>query len=210
MVFSFYEWTFKDSWLAVLLSVITVLALLGVTLMFGIKASRQIREEIRPLFAPLKGSYKPSQRWFHWALLSNLFSKAVIVGFGQKNGTVQAAFFFTVELAMLLALAIYRPYPQRRTDAIAITFSAARVVSSGLLIPFITPIGVKPIPRVVIGLVSAVVSSVAIVIAFLDLLKSLIPWTLFRLHPRHSDFPIDSDYNSDLDSSLRKHEKQEV
>lgn len=181
LTFAFYQWTLKDSWLAVFLSVITSLSLLAGMIFFGIVAYRGAREDDKQVaYGPLHGSFRAPRHWFYWILLSVLVFKSIIVGFGQKNGTVQIALLFTLEAGLFLALIILKPHTHRRTDALQIFFSAVRLVSSALLVTFITSLGVKPIPRVVIGLATAVILSVAVVVAFLDLLKALLPWHLIR------------------------------
>jgi len=181
--FAFYQWTLKDSWLAVLLSVISILSLLAAIAAIGLGVHRLYREPTILKYEPIVGERKPPLRWFYMLLFGLFFAKAVVIGFGQKNGTVQIALVLTMELAYFLALALWRPFSHRRTNAFAIALSGARVANSGLLIPFITSLGVRPIPRVVLALVSAVILSIAVVVGIIALVAAMLPRP--HLHVRH-------------------------
>jgi len=199
VTFAFYQWTLKDSWLAILLSVISILSLFAAIATVGVGISRLLPESPTTKYEPIVGQYKVLVRWFYLPLLGLFFIKALVIGFGEKNGTVQVALLLTMELAHFLALVIWRPFSLRQTNAFAIIISGARVVNSGLLIPFVTSLGVKPIPRVVLALVSVVVLSVAAIVATIALITAVIPWSLFRGHSpfgrgrnRHLHPPLDN------------------
>ena len=209
ITFAFYQWTLKDSWLAILLSVISVLSLLAVVAIVGIGISRLLPESSTMKYERIVGQYKAHIRWFSSLLIGLFFIKALIIGFGEKNGTVQVALLLTMELACFIALLIWRPFSLRRTNAFAIILSGARVVNSGLLIPFVTSLGVKPIPRVVLALVSVVVLSVAVIVATISLITAVIPQSLCHgLHPcgRGQNRPLHSPLdNLEKASSAREH-----
>jgi hypothetical protein len=174
-VFAFYQWTLKDSWLAILLSVVTFLGFLAVVIFVAIRVYRLPSETTGLEYEPMIDQFKASRRWWYSSLLALSLVKSLVIGFGQKNGTVQAALLFTAELAYLLALIAYRPFALRRSRAFAFIFSGIRIASCSLLIPFIPSLGVKPITRVVIALVSAVILSIGVVVAIAVVAVTIIP-----------------------------------
>ncbi|QRW21818.1 flavin carrier protein 2 [Rhizoctonia solani] len=174
-VFTMYQWTLRDSWLATLLSVICILttwAGLGWT-WFKLSLNSRSLDDTRRL-AALRPSFPMI------ALLTiPIFITSVFVAFASRSGTAQVAGILAIEILSLGAAIFIRwqarrrerdlilnatpesPVPNLPTPFIppptrmGITLRWFRVVAMGLMIPFIESLGVKPIPRTVIGIVTA-------------------------------------------------------
>ncbi|KZS98530.1 TRP-domain-containing protein [Sistotremastrum niveocremeum HHB9708] len=220
-IFSFYQWTLHDSWLSIVLSVIVCLVV-GVTVVVNtifllIAIRRSSPDEIdrhmpsRALFSPLYGAYRLSRYWYFIPVFAASFLKSLFVGFGQKSGTVQVIGLLAIESLLGLLTIFARPCRTRRSDTLTIYLCVIRVVSTGLLIPFIAHLEVKPIPRVAIGLVNAVILSVTVVIMFIAIVLNLLPWSsmwrsLRRKNGSMESLPSNAS-NSDEKSIISSHDR---
>jgi hypothetical protein len=84
-----------------------------------------------------------------------------------------------VELLIFCTLVVFRPGHTRGSDVLALFLSIVRIASTAALIPFVSePIGLDPIPRVVVGIVIAIVCSVGIVVLFVNFFVNLAVWRL--------------------------------
>ncbi|KAF8745789.1 ML-like domain, partial [Rhizoctonia solani] len=193
-VFTMYQWTLRDSWLATLLSVICILttwAGLGWT-WFKLSLNSRSLDDTRRL-AALRPSFPMI------ALLTiPIFITSLFVAFASRSGTAQVAGILAIEILSLGAAIFIRwqarrrerdlilnatpesPVPNLPTPFIppptrmGITLRWFRVVAMGLMIPFIESLGVKPIPRTVIGIVTAAVWGIGVVIIFAYLVWSTV------------------------------------
>lgn len=202
LVFTFYQWTINDSWLAVLLSVISLLGIAVGVLFPSFLLFRQARVAPAGLYsapktlianAPLHAAYR-TPRWFFFII--NLFAmvaRSLVIGFGQNNGRVQVGFLVAIEAIVLIALIFLRPHPTRGADALAIYLAITRLVCAGLFIAFLETLSVDAIPRVVIGVVAAVIYSVAVVVLFFNFM-----WALVRMVFRRGRGKTSDDVGSDL------------
>ena len=76
-------------------------------------------------------------------------------------------------------LVVFRPGHTRGSDTLALFLSIVRIVTTAALIPFVSePIGLDPIPRVVVGIAISIVCSVGIIVLFVNLLVNLAIWPL--------------------------------
>ncbi|CAE6517855.1 unnamed protein product [Rhizoctonia solani] len=197
-VFAMYQWTLRDSWLATLLSVICLLttwAGLGWTWFKLSLASRPLDDTRR--FAALRPSLPMVV-----LLTVPVFIISLFVAFASRSGTAQVAGILVVEI-LSLAAAIFIRWQARRRERdlllnatpesptpslpvalippptrLGITLRWFRLIAMGLMIPFLQHIGVKPIPRTVIGIVTAAVWGIGVVIIFAYLVWSTVQ--LFR------------------------------
>ena len=87
-----------------------------------------------------------------------------------------------VEILIFGTLIVFRPGHTRGSDWFALSLSIVRIVTTAALIPFVSdPIGVNPIPRVVVGIAIAIVCSVGIVLVFVNFIVNLAIWrSVFR------------------------------
>ncbi|KAJ7497191.1 hypothetical protein FB451DRAFT_1210438 [Mycena latifolia] len=192
-IFIFYQWTLKDSWLSILLSVITFLAIWGLilypiylTLRLASRDSPDALEsdlEHLSSHGPLYAQYRTPRYYFFLPLLIATFVKAVVIAAGQGSGMAQVVVCIVVELAVVVAHILFRPYNSRGGDVFSTYLSIVRLVCTGLMIAFVESVGVAAIPRVAIGAVIAVIFSIAVVIlAFNLFLHSGVNWLWRRRH----------------------------
>ncbi|KDN34018.1 hypothetical protein RSAG8_12901, partial [Rhizoctonia solani AG-8 WAC10335] len=193
-VFAMYQWTLRDSWLATLLSVICLLttwAGLGWTWFKLSLASRPFDDTRR--FAALGPSLP-----MIILLTVPIFIISLFVAFASHSGTAQVAGILVVEI-LSLAAAIFIRWKARRRERdlilnatpsspapnlsaplippptrMGITLRWFRVIAMGLMIPFMEHLGVKPIPRTVIAIVTAAVWGIGVVVIFAYLVWSMI------------------------------------
>lgn len=186
-VFAFYQWTLKDSWLSTLLSVILFLGILSAIaspLVLIYRSSHSLREVLLaypsgPL-SPFTSIYRsPHTYHYHLYFIITLL-KAIFIAFVQSSGLVQASLILATEAIFLVILAGTKPHRTRGADVLSIYLAVTRVVCAGLPIAFAQSIGLAAIPRVVIGIVSAVIFSVAVVIMIINVVINAGPWSLIK------------------------------
>ncbi|KAH9855143.1 TRP-domain-containing protein [Lenzites betulinus] len=187
LVFTFYQWTLKDSWLSDLLSVILLIALMAIILpaaFFAIRSSvpRSRWTDMKPpaAVAPFTEPYRESRTYYVIPLLLVMVIKAMVTAFAHVHGMVQAVFFVVLEALLLGCIIVLKPYPTRRADVLAGYLCITRLVCSGLMIAFAENLAVQPIPRVAIGAVTAVIFSIACIVLFFNLLVNLGLWRLVK------------------------------
>ncbi|KAF5386059.1 hypothetical protein D9615_002462 [Tricholomella constricta] len=178
-IFSFYQWTLEDSWLSVLLSVISLLILLIAVLYPTFLVLRNARRDgIEALYdnaqhlasnGPLYGQYRTPRFYFFLPLLVSSFLKAVFIAFVKGNGEAQVILMVILEGFTVISYLVLRPCQTRGGDIFSTFLAIIRLVCSGLLIAFVERLNVAPIPRVVIGLVLLVIFSVAVLITYINL-----------------------------------------
>lgn len=183
MIFIFYQWTLKDSWLSILLSVVSLVVFIpcvGYPIYQTLKLAQVATPHALyshaphfPRYASLYGQYRVGCYYFFLALQSASFLKAIVIALGSKSGLAQIILILLIELLGLISLVILRPHKTRGTDALSIYVTVVRIVGTSLMIAFIDRVDVKPIPRVVIGLVIAVLYSVAVIVLLINLTYNL-------------------------------------
>lgn len=178
-------------------------AAIGV-LLFGRRSSPWLLTEDLPVHQPLYGQYRiPRYYFFALPLLSTLI-RAILIAAAKNNGTVQIVTVVCIELLLLLFHIALKPAKTRRADILSVFLAIIRLVTASLLVLFIVPINLPPIPRVVVGIIVLVLFSVAIVVMFFNTLWNL---GLQRLwfHRRFTTLPSRS--SASQDSFEKKTEK---
>jgi Transient receptor potential (TRP) ion channel len=178
--FTLYQWTLKDSWLSILISVITFLAILGTVgcgaarvLLFGRRSSPWLLTEDLPALQPLYGQYRiPRYHFFALPLIAT-FLRAILIAAAKNNGTVQIITIVCIEIFLLLSHVALKPGKTRRADILCVFLAVIRLVTAGLQVAFIVPVALAPIPRVVIGIIVLVLFSIAVVVMFFNTLWNL-------------------------------------
>lgn len=180
VTFTLYQWTLKDSWLSTLISVITFLAIVGIVggavtrvLLFGRRSSLWLLPDDLPAHEPLYGQYRIQRYCFFVLPLIAMFIRAMLIASAKNNGTVQIVIVVCIELSLLLSHVVLKPGKTRRADILGVFLSVIRLVTAGLLIAFIVPVALPPIPRVVIGIIVLVLFSIAVVVMFFNTLWNL-------------------------------------
>ena len=185
LVFAFYQWTLKDSWLSILFSVLLLIALMAAILpatFFAIRSSlptpRWSEQQPSPAVHPLVAPYRSNRAYYVLLLLTAMTVKALVTAFGQAHGMSQTVVFVIVEFLLLLSTIVMKPHHTRGADVLAGYLCITRLVCSGLMLAFTEKLAVKAIPRVAIGAVVAVIFSVACIVMFINILVQLGLWRL--------------------------------
>ncbi|KAJ6475261.1 hypothetical protein C8R47DRAFT_1142811 [Mycena vitilis] len=179
LVFVLYQWTLKDSWLSILLSVITFLAIWALVLYPVHLTLRLVRQESPDSLesdsahlathGPLYVQYRTPRYYFFLPLLVATFVKAVVIAAGQGSGLAQVVIFMIIELATVVAHLLLKPYTSRGGDVFSTYLAIVRLVCAGLMIAFVESVGVAAIPRVAIGAVIIVIHSIAVIILAINI-----------------------------------------
>lgn len=133
---------------------------------------------------PLYAQYRLPRYYFTFILLIAIFLKAIFVAFAKASGVVQLILMIVVELGVLGAYVVLKPYKTRGGDVLATYLSVVRFVCTGLMIAFIEKFAVAAIPRVAIGIVMAVIFSIAVIVLFINTLLGFV--RLLQTSCRHS------------------------
>jgi hypothetical protein len=118
---------------------------------------------------PLYAQYRAPHYYFCFLLLIASFLKAIFIAFVKGNGEVQVILIVIVELALFLVHVVIRPYKTKGGDVFSTFLATTRLVCTGLMIAFVERLAVEAIPRVIIGIIIAVLFSISVIIMFIDL-----------------------------------------
>lgn len=191
-IFAFYQWTLGDSWLADLLAVflfLYVLLAVGIPILFIFRPAllsrylrtREVEDPIQsPSLMPFTSPLRLERFYFIVALAVAILVKTLVVAFGEKHGMVQAIIILITEFLLFGVFLVLKPYRTRGADFLWGTLAVVRIVCTGLTIAFGISIGLDAIPRVAIGIVAAVIWSLAVVLMFFNVLVNLGVWRLIR------------------------------
>jgi hypothetical protein len=204
-IFAFYQWTLNDSWLSVLLSVILLLVVLSALVIPTLLIvrptllSRFTHRDVDPVHSvslvPLSSPLRRERHYFVVFVFTAILVKTLVVAFGQAHGMAQAIVLLITEFFLFGLIIVLKPYRSRGADFLSGTLALVRVICTGLTIAFAVSLGLDAIPRVVIGIISAVIWSLAVVLMFFNVLvnlglfrplRRLIPWR------RRSGVPSDA------------------
>lgn len=200
-IFALYQWTLKDSWLSILISVFLLVAVVGyllypvfLTIRLALRSTPYAlytQSDHLASYGPLYAIYRSERFYATTSLILAIFVKALFTAFSQANGEVQVVAMLIIECALLASLLAFRPHKSRGADVLATYLAITRVVCTGLMIGFLESLNLGAIPRVVIGIVMAVIISVAVIVMFVNTLVNL---GLMRLLParyrrRRDDIP---------------------
>ncbi|KAG0707312.1 hypothetical protein DFH29DRAFT_23300 [Suillus ampliporus] len=182
-IFALYQWTLKDSWLSILLSVILLLAVVGyllypifITYRLALRSTPYAlytQPDVLASHGPLYALYRSERFYATTPLILAIFVKALFIAFSQANGIVQVVAILVVECLVLAYLLALRPHKSRGADVLATYLAITRVVCTGLMIAFVESLNLGAIPRVAIGIVIAVIISVAVIVMFINTLVNL-------------------------------------
>ncbi|WVR07678.1 hypothetical protein IAU60_004720 [Kwoniella sp. DSM 27419] len=220
-IFAFWQFRLGDSGLSIFFAVFGILLVLApLAVVFILSAIKHRRSSsTAPGISPLYTSY----RWFHsvgvlyrayrqkfhffWflPLVLAMIARAGFIAFGPNNAWAQVIGNVVVEFLVLIALIACRPHKDRKGDWITTVLSIFRLIAFGLLIAFIPSIGVKPIPRAVIGFVIIVAFGLPVVLLFFGLFWNLGYGYLWRKHTYRIEdgLEVERFVASDDDSSVQ-------
>jgi len=153
--------------------------------------------DLRPYHALFWDQYRSERRWYFIPLLVALLAKSVFIAFGQAHGTMQVIVLVILEGLVFISIIVLKPYETRKADILAGYLAIVRLVCTGLMIAFLPSLGVKAIIRVVIGIFSAVVYSIAVVVMFFNTVWNILQPLFSRKN--HAPSPLDSSDSSALE-----------
>jgi hypothetical protein len=130
---------------------------------------------------PLYAHYRAPRYYFFLPLLIASFIKALVIAFAKYNSIAQITLFMLVELCLLVTHLVLRPYQHRGGDILATYLTLTRFVAATLMLTFIERLALKPILRVAIGIVIAIMFSVAVLVVFINCIQLLIQASPLRL-----------------------------
>ncbi|KAF9567932.1 TRP-domain-containing protein [Agrocybe pediades] len=219
LVFIFYQWTLKDSWLSIFLSVLSLIAI-AILLVYPsfLTLRRARRESFYALYdhkeqsihreGPLFAQYRPPRYYFFLPLLVAFVLRAIFISFAKASGAAQIALLIIVEFGLVVSHFVLKPAKTRGGDVFSTYLAIVRLVCTALMIAFLENIEVKAIPRVVIGIVIALVWAVAVVITIANFVwnavAGLIP-LLRKSNTSSTDSPGASDGSMLEKTSHRSH-----
>ncbi|KAJ2930285.1 hypothetical protein H1R20_g6833, partial [Candolleomyces eurysporus] len=211
-IFIFYQWTLKDSWLSILLSVFTLVALLAAigwptfTTLRSAKRRGGASELYAPdekhllVNAPLYAQYRVQRYYFFIVTLVAMILRAIFIAFAKSSAAAQIALVVALEGLVVISYIVLKPYPTRGGDVFGTYLAIVRLVCSGLMIAFLPSLSVSPIPRVVIGAVIAVIFAVAVVVTIINLFLNFFLLARNGFRPRQQEVS-DNDSSSSSDRS---------
>ncbi|GMK56368.1 hypothetical protein CspeluHIS016_0302080 [Cutaneotrichosporon spelunceum] len=198
-IFGFYQWQIgsRDSRVTIFLAVLGVLLVFAPLLtvfVLSIIRARRIRTDahhISPLYTDYHfyhavgdATYRQYRQKYHFwwfaPVLLGIIAKAGLIGFGQVNAWAQVIGCIVVEGLTLSVQLICRPHKDRKGDWLGAFLTLVRMVYFGLLIAFVENMGVKPIPRTVIGIVQIAVVGIPTVVLLFGLFFNAFYGILWR------------------------------
>ncbi|WWC91723.1 uncharacterized protein L201_006670 [Kwoniella dendrophila CBS 6074] len=220
-IFGFWQFHVGDSGLSIffaVFSILLVLVPLATVFVLSILRNRRI-SSTAPGISPLYTSF----RWFHsvgvlyrayrqkfhffWfaPLILGIIARSAFIAFGPTSAWAQVIGNVVVEFIVFISLLACRPHKDRKGDWITSILSLFRLVAFGLLIAFIPSIGVKPIPRAVIGFVIIAAFGLPTVLLFFGLIWNLGYGYLWRRHTHRIEdgLEVERFVASDDDSSVQ-------
>ena len=175
-------------------------------LLFGRRSSLWLLGDDLPAHKPLYGQCRVQRYYFFVLPLIAMFIRALLIASAQNSGTAQIVIVVCIELALLLSHVVLKPGKTRRADVLGVFLAVIRLVAAGLLIAFIVPVALPPIPRVVIGIIVLVLFSIAVVVMFFNTL-----WNLGLRHLRSDQrFASLGSRGSSTQGSLEKMTEKDV
>lgn len=219
-IFGFWQFYIGDSGLSIFFAVFGILVtLVPLAAVFVLSILRSRRpSSTAPSISPLYTSF----RWFHsvgvlyrayrqrfhffWfaPLVVAMIARAAFISFGPSSAWAQVIGNVVIEGLVFLALLITRPHKDRKGDWLVSFLSFCRLVAFGLLIAFIPSMDVKPIPRVIIGLVIVVAFGIPTILLFFGLLFNAFYGYVWRRHTHKIEdgleverFVVDDEYETD-------------
>jgi len=184
LIFVFYQWSLKDSWLSILLSVFAFLLILAAMIVPSFLIFRFARTNSSHAlfnnsnhisrFGCLFASYRPERYWFFTPLLVALFFRALFITVARGSPPAQLALLITVELGLVLAFFILKPAKSRPSHVFTTYLALTRFVCTALMIAFLEALQLMAIPRVVIGIVIALVWSACVLVVIGNIVWNII------------------------------------
>ncbi|KAG8990693.1 hypothetical protein FRB90_001661, partial [Tulasnella sp. 427] len=176
-----FQWTLGDSWLAVLLSVLT-LAVLCTALIYPTYTLIQVQrhhtwaKSTSLLPYSLKFLTEPwaTHRWYTTVacFAPTMVLKAAFAALGRSSsGLVQVVAFVVLDTLSLAFLLTLRPGNSRSSDALEIFVAAVRLVTSACLVAFVRTVHVR---RTAVGIVLMTLESLVLVVLLVGVVRNVV------------------------------------
>ncbi|KAK8853218.1 hypothetical protein IAR55_003920 [Kwoniella newhampshirensis] len=197
-IFAFWQFHIGDSGLSIFFAVFGILlCLVPLATVFVLSIFRHRRPSST---APDISALYTSYRWFHSAgvlyrafrqrfhffwfapLVLGMTARAAFIAFGPSQAWAQVIGNVVVEFVVFVSILACRPHKDRKGDWMAAFLSFCRMAAFGLLVAFIPSVGLRPIPRAIIGFVIIVLFGVPTVMLFISFIWNLGYGYLWRRH----------------------------
>lgn len=183
IIFAFYQWTLKDSWLSISLSVIFLLAIFA-SIGYPAFSTFRLARSLTPhalyfpsqqlaFHGPLYSRFRAQRYYYFLPNHGTLVIKALVIAFGQRSGLAQIVLFLIVDLFNVVAFVVLHPHRSKGDHVFSIYLAIIRLLCTGLMIAFIQRLQVSAIVRVAIGIVIAVILSITVIVVVISLLLNL-------------------------------------
>ncbi|KAH7130244.1 hypothetical protein B0J11DRAFT_247505 [Dendryphion nanum] len=218
MVLCFWEYTRRDSAGEVVLAVFTMLTMIGILAWASSKvvriAQRSIAMHKNPAYILysdpvalnkwgfLYVQFKAAAYWFIIPILIHVLIKALFIGVAQSNGVAQAIALVLVEAALLIGVAVMRPYMDKKTNGFNIAIAAINFVGSIFFLVFSEVFNQPGIVSGVMGVVFFVYNCVFALVLLLMVLVSS-GFALFTKNPDTRYQPMRDDRGSFIKSQTQ-------
>ncbi|TFK25233.1 TRP-domain-containing protein [Coprinopsis marcescibilis] len=210
LIFIFYQWTLRDSWATILLSVLCLVAFIGligypIFTIFRFVRRNSASElyssgnQILAADGTLYSQYRASRFFFFTPLLAATLVRAMAIAFAKSNAEAQISLMIIAEVMVIGSTIALKPYQTRGGDIFSTYLAVVRLICTGLLIAFLQRLEVKPIPRVVIGIVIAVIFIVTVLVTLVNFVINI---GLQRLWTKQTDGTSSSESFSGSEGSM--------
>jgi hypothetical protein len=149
---------------------------------------------------PLYAQYRIPRYYFFLPLLVASFAKALIIALAQSHGETQVILITITEFLVLFSILVLRPNKHRAGDILGSYLAITRLIASGMTAAFLERLSVDAIPRVVIGIVIAVIFSISVIVMFLNFTLQLFRAFQSIWTPPHQKSVDDTIVEKDVES----------
>lgn len=218
MVLCFWELTQRDSAGEVVLAIFTLVTMICILAWATSKvvriAQRSIVMHKNPAYILysdpvalnkwgfLYVQFKAAAYWFIIPHLIYVLIKCMFVGLSQANGTVQAIALLLIEVALLVAVSVLRPYMDKKTNAFNISIAAVNFLGSIFLLVFTEIFNQPGIVTGVMGVIFFIYNAAFALVLLLMVLVSS-GFALFTKNPDTRYQPMRDDRGSFIKSQTQ-------
>ncbi|KAF2020301.1 TRP-domain-containing protein [Aaosphaeria arxii CBS 175.79] len=218
MVLSFWELTQRDSAGEVVLAIFTLVTMICI---LGWASSKVIRIAQRSIAMHKNPAYilysdpvslnkwgflyvqfKAAAYYFIVPLLFYTLIKAMFIGLSQKHGVVQAIALVLIEAALLIGVAVMRPYMDKRTNGFNIAIAAINFVGAIFFLVFSNVFNAPGMVTGVMGVIFFIYNAVFALVLLLMVLVSS-GFALFTKNPDTRYQPMRDDRGSFIKSQTQ-------
>jgi hypothetical protein len=107
-------------------------------------------------------------------VLAAIVLRSIFIAFAKTSGPTQLALMIAIELGLVLSHFVLKPSWTRGSHVFATYLAVTRLVCATLMIAFVEAVQVMAIPRVVIGIVIALIWSVSVLVVFGNIVWNII------------------------------------